>query len=171
MSNLPPEKTGEIGPKKLLLIRHAHRDTSERDADNGLSVKGRRQAYEIGEHFKKHFAASRPLIIASPKLRCIETLNGIAAHTSSPIKTSPLLLEHQPKEPAEGLVQRAREFARWWLLEGPSLTVICSHGDFLPAVTETLTGARTEFKKGAWAEISLHRGTPLLMWMIQGFGR
>lgn len=169
--SLPPEKTGEIGPKKLVLIRHAHRDTTERDADNGLSAKGRRQAYELGEHFKKHLPGSRPLLIASPKVRCVETLEPIGAVSGSPVKTSPLLLEQGAREPVESILARAREFARWWLLEGPSLTLICSHGDYLPAVAETLTGTRLELKKGAWAEISMHRGTPLLTWLIQGFGR
>jgi broad specificity phosphatase PhoE len=170
--------------KTLILIRHAHRDTKDRAADNGLSDKGRKQASVVAKYFERStlFAAaqelmrgpssSRPSLMSSPKHRCIETIEPLARKLNAEIGTSGLVIEQKGSESPREFGRRIEEFISWWKSEGPPLVIVCSHGDWLPACVERLTGGRVEFRKGAWAEIVLEDGgRPVLRWLIQSFAQ
>ena len=65
---------------------------------------------------------------------------------------------------------RAREFLSEWLEDTVELTVVCSHGDWIPAFLRLATGTRTELAKGGWAELELAPGAdgqPRLTWLLQ----
>ena len=169
--------------KTLILIRHAHRETRDRSADNGLSDKGKEQAAALAKYFESSslFEAAvalsskprgfRPALMSSPKLRCIETITPIARKLRLEVEALPLLTEQKEGETARAFAGRIDEFTRWWKSEGPSLTIVCSHGDWLPLCVERLVGAQVEFQKGSWAEVGSGGPgeRPSLRWLIQNF--
>lgn len=161
--------------KILVLIRHAHRDTTVRSADNGLSEKGRKQAAALLRHYLKTFPAEefpeRPRILSSPKKRCTESVTGISREAGVRVELSDEFLEQASDENQVQLRRRAEKFIeKWSKAKGPAVTIVCSHGDWLPAALAAATGARAEFKKGAWAEIRTNeRGQLQLEWLIQSF--
>lgn len=136
-----------------VFIRHAHRDTSQRELDNGLSKKGMKQARALGRQFKKRFGKSpgKIRLVSSPKRRCIETIEPISKLTRQKIEISDLILEEQPGETQATLKKRVTRFLREF--EGSTPVVLCSHGDWMPLALEELCGAHADLKKGSWAEI------------------
>lgn len=148
--------------KTLVLLRHAHRDKDlGSETDNGLSRKGQQQAKTIEKHFHKVFDGEKPLVLSSPKRRCIETVLPLVDGSEKKITIDPLLDE------GNKLKERAKTFIQWWESNGPLLTVACSHGDWLPICIEILTGARIEMKKGCWAEVQVVDGQARLTWLLQ----
>ena len=115
---------------EVLLIRHAvagdrdrwHRD----DALRPLNRVGRRQARRLVESF-----ADRPIahLLSSPFVRCVQTLEPLAAERGLPIETSDDLAEGRPWELVEKL---AVELAN----DGPG--ALCVHGDVMEALIEDL---------------------------------
>lgn len=168
MGSKLPEKT-------LILIRHAHRDTTVRSADNGLSERGRRQAQAVARHFDRMFhsevtrGGSRVVVISSGKRRCVESVIPLARRANADIETSNLLAEKTDRESAHAFQERVREFIGWWRQEGPPVTVVCSHGDWLPACAQFLGCKNLEFAKGSWAEFAVVDGKPMLRWLLQSF--
>ncbi|MBC7690499.1 MAG: histidine phosphatase family protein [Methylotenera sp.] len=145
--------------KLLILVRHAHRDTSERELDNGLSERGRKQAREVLKAFETHwesdFKNGKIALISSPKKRCIETLDPLSKHLETAVQISPLLDEQHSSENSASMLKRIEQFISWWKNDAPPLTLACSHGDWLPVCTEELVGSPVGFEKGAWVVISL----------------
>jgi 8-oxo-dGTP diphosphatase len=137
--------------KILILVRHAHRDKPMGGIlDNGLSEKGRRQAKRVRERFEAELGGSaRAYLVSSPKARCRETLEPLSQLLGTEIAINEMLNEGEP------VIQKVRSFLEWWRLKGPSLTVICSHGDWLPVCIGELTGVPYELAKGGWAELRL----------------
>ena len=52
---------------------------------------------------------------------------------------------------------------------GPDLTVVCSHGDWIPSFLMSLLGPTPISAKGGWAEIRLDDSGPVLVWLFQHF--
>lgn len=147
--------------KTLIIIRHAHREKIA--DDNGLSPKGRKQAKRARDFYRSRFRRSTAALLSSPKRRCVETLEPLSELLDVDIETTALLDE------GDALKLRAREFLSHWLASsGPELTVISSHGDWIPVFLELATGARAELAKGGWAEIEADgTGVPRLSWLVQ----
>lgn len=61
----------------IYFLRHAHRDTHDPQADNGLSDKGWEQCQAIVDYFKKHVPKIEA-VRSSPKLRCLQTTEFLA---------------------------------------------------------------------------------------------
>ena len=139
----------------LILIRHAHRDTTQREQDNGLSPKGKKQAKALLGYFKKRFGRKSAdlVLMSSPKKRCVETLTPIARYLRDKILVSNSLTEQGPGESAADLAKRCRGFVAE-LGKGRHKTLIaCSHGDWIPLVLEELCTVRMMPKKASWIEI------------------
>ncbi|MGK5085497.1 phosphoglycerate mutase family protein [Bdellovibrionota bacterium FG-1] len=150
--------------KTLIIIRHAHRDKEiGRSIDNGLSPKGHAQALRILKHFKKHYTKLHPLVASSPKKRCFETVLPLVQNDKSRIETLSCLDEGEP------LQAKIAQFMQWWHKQGKPLIVICSHGDWIPACIEALTGERLELNKGAWAKLETRDDQIKLVEVIQNF--
>ncbi|MGE0615559.1 MAG: phosphoglycerate mutase family protein [Bacteriovoracia bacterium] len=141
--------------ERLILIRHAHRDTSEREKDNGLDKLGKRQAKALAGLFRTlEGKKSEPLLVSSPKKRCRETLEPIAELTDSEVEAHPLLDEQHGFEDMRTFELRIRDFFKW--LDGQKkneIVVACSHGDWLPIALEMSTGARAFTEKASYAEL------------------
>jgi phosphohistidine phosphatase SixA len=159
--------------KTLVLCRHAHRDTTQRELDNGLSDKGREQAKSIKRFFSERFSAEdfkRGLwFVSSPKLRCMETLQPTAKEAGRSVDAHPDLDEQSLKEGPQGLENRVNHFLKEWNSSKVGLTILCSHGDWLPLATFRLLGLSQEYKKGAWLEVESDSGRAYLKWYIPSF--
>jgi broad specificity phosphatase PhoE len=161
--------------KILILVRHAHRDTTDREADNGLSPKGRVQVEQLLSYWRKAFKGERAVFLSSPKRRCLETVAPLADASGSRIRVTRAMIERQEGESAAALRRRARAFIEEWRAQpGQGITVACSHGDWLPLAIEAASGARVRLSKGGWAQIELDgakSGRPSLTWLLQHFKR
>ena len=132
----------------LILVRHGHRDTDQgRGADHGLSKKGQAQAKRVAKHFHAVFGKRKALILSSPKRRCVETVFPVARMIRCQVRASSLLDE------GGALEKKVRRFLKWWFKEAPELTVLCSHGDWIPECTKALLGTEIHLDKGGWIEI------------------
>lgn len=133
--------------KRLVLIRHAHRDTENHSLDNGLSEKGFKQVKQVVK-----FAQTRELdgavFLTSPKKRCIETITPVAESFGSKLKIEKALGEGCSFAELDAFVDR-------WKYEGADLTVVSSHGDVIPMIVQKLTGGLISIKKAGWCEVEL----------------
>jgi broad specificity phosphatase PhoE len=152
---------------KLVFVRHAHRDTSIREADNGLSEKGWEQARAVAKLFEERFGDEKPVLLSSPKTRCRETLEPLSERVGVRIQIDPLLVEQEAGESSKDLSRRIDAFLERWKKNPPEILVACSHGDWLPLAIEELVDETVDLKKGAWAEISLKSEKPKLKELIQ----
>ena len=147
--------------KRLILIRHAHRDTDQPSLDNGLSEKGKKQLKQVVK-----FAQSRELegaiYLSSPKKRCLETITPIATELGAKVKIEPGLGEG-------GSAAQLDAFIDQWKYAGAEVTVACSHGDVIPSLVEKLTGGVIALKKAAWCEVELAGRDCYLTWLVQKY--
>jgi len=151
--------------RTLILVRHAHRDTSDRERDNSLSDRGREQAKAVSRYFRERFKKESALLVSSPKVRCIETLLPLADKLGVDVKVVDLLDEQSESD--AGFQRRLEKFFRWWKLRGPELVVACSHGDWIPAFAHKVLGLSVDLKKGGWLEIEARDGALSLRWILQ----
>ena len=97
----------------------------------------------------------------------MQTLEAIARTAGLPVGISDDLTEQASDETDVDFRARIERFLKWWENESPEFTIACSHGDWLPSALELATGARAEFKKGAWAQLRLIEGRPVLSCLMQ----
>lgn len=157
--------------KTLILIRHAHRDYSDRTHDNGLSKKGREQAKLLQQFFKKRmqqdFKGIKPVLLSSPKLRCLETLVPIAKSTKIKVEEDARLIEALSHEDSRAFQDRVRIFLDDWMRSGAALTIACSHGDWIPMAFSVLFEMQVDVRKASWTELTYARHRPELSWLVQ----
>lgn len=144
--------------KRLILIRHAHRDTSDRSLDNGLSRKGQRQAGRIVRYGEKlilpeDYRKLNGEMVSSPRKRCLETVQDLAKSWKASVNVAKDLDERGETETSAAFMERIHRFLVAWQKNPCHLTIICGHGDWLPLAIFHLIGLSVEMKKGAWLEI------------------
>ncbi|MGH9094443.1 MAG: SixA phosphatase family protein, partial [Acidimicrobiales bacterium] len=112
----------------VLLIRHAsagaRKDWDGDDRERPLTGKGRRQAEWLA-HALVHEAPQR--ILSSPYLRCVQTVEPLAASLGLTIETVEALAEGHG---ADGLALVRRL--------GDEKVALCTHGDVIPDVLVAL---------------------------------
>lgn len=112
----------------LYLVRHAkageRRTWEGDDHDRPLSQKGRRQSEAIAKRLAKKGATE---LRSSSYVRCVQTLEPLAERLGTEVVADPRLAEDEPFEPVLDL-----------LAEAADGTVLCSHGDIIPAVVQAL---------------------------------
>ena len=113
---------------QLYLVRHAkagdRRLWSGDDTDRPLSKKGWKQA----ELVARRLAELDPVLLcSSPYLRCVQTLEPLATRLGTTVETDRRLGEDEPVGPVLELLAAA-----------PNRTVLCSHGDVIPATIRAL---------------------------------
>ncbi len=161
--------------KTLILIRHAHRDSSDPSLDNGLSEKGRDQVERLVEFLhrflhrdlKRELEDAKPVFLSSPKKRCRETLGPVAAREHREIEVDPRLSEVSPIESAHDFEERVSGFIDDWKYDGAPLTIACSHGDWIPVLVQRLTGARIGIRKSGVVVLESVGGEIFLTNLIQ----
>ncbi len=147
--------------KRLVLIRHAHRDTEFHSADNGLSDKGLKQVKRVVD-FSKNRDLDHAIYLTSPKKRCVETITPVAEAYGSKVKIEPSLGEG-------GTMVMLDSFIDYWKREAPELVVACSHGDVIPMLVHRLTGAPITIKKAGWCELELVGRECYVTWLVQSY--
>ncbi len=116
----------------LYLVRHAKAGDRSRwtgdDVLRPLSGKGRRQAVSLCERLLP-LVAARPgaVLLSSAYLRCQQTLEPLAARLHSHVNTDDRLTEGRG---FEGVLDMLGTI--------PDGSVMCSHGDIIPAVIAAL---------------------------------
>jgi len=112
----------------IAFVRHAHAGSrsawTEDDRDRPLSEKGRAQAKSLVSLLH---SSSVTALISSPYLRCIQTLEPLAEASGIPVTLDDRLAEDTAFEITLSLLEH--------LDEG---TVLCSHGDVIPATVDAL---------------------------------
>lgn len=148
--------------KTLILVRHAHRDKPNGGADdNGLSTKGQAQAEALKKFFLKKYPRTLPLLVSSPKQRCVETLMPLAQKLDLEVEIMKQLGE------GDSLKTKIHKFFEWWQKEAPTLVVACSHGDWIPEFIELTAGARLVCSKASWCELGESVTKPKIITLIQ----
>lgn len=121
---------------QLYLVRHAkageRRVWEGDDIDRPLSKTGWKQAEHLGKRLSKVPAS---LLFSSPYVRCIQTLEPLGKRLHSAIEVDRRLSEGEPFEPVLEL-----------LAEVPASSVLCSHGDIIPATIAALQRRGTEIR-------------------------
>ena len=143
----------QIKSKRLIFIRHAHRDILDRSTHNGLSEKGKHQSQLLRDQLISKYSFENCVLYSSPKLRCIETLQPLAESLNHQIHVLSTLDEKHLHETESEFKRRIQNFVDEWKKSEHALTVACSHGDWLPFAVYQLTATYTDFEKGEWAEI------------------
>lgn len=155
--------------KTLVILRHAHRDLTDRTLDNGLNAKGKLQAKRLAKFYGRRYAAEWPLMISSPRRRCQETLAPIARKHSLDIQENRLLIEQLPTEDHGAFVARIDSFFAWWTEQDTELIIACTHGDWISTAMQYLFRNAGDYKKGCWIELQNRDGAVALSWLIQSF--
>lgn len=130
--------TGDMAT--LYLVRHAKAGDRSRwngdDVLRPLSGKGRRQAVSLCERLLP-LVAPRPgaVLLSSTYLRCLQTLEPLAARLHSEVGSDDRLTEGAGFEGVLDLIATA-----------PDGSVMCSHGDIIPDVITALERRRTRIE-------------------------
>jgi len=118
--------------KSFILIRHAHRDTSDRGTDNGIDDKGKTQVMKLLKE-KSLESPSKPLLaLSSPKKRCVQTIQPLTEKWDVELKIHPALDEQHHDELSKVFLERIEEFVSQVILLPVATVAICSHGDWIP---------------------------------------
>jgi 8-oxo-dGTP diphosphatase len=145
----------------ILLVRHA--DAGDRAAWEGddslrpLTEEGIDQATDLAERLSPYHPRR---LLSSPHVRCVETLEPLAA-------TLGLEIEERP-DLAEGQTGQAVRLFRVLLGTSGGGVVLCSHGDVVDALLSVLAeeyrldlGPATQAEKGSTWHISMEAAHPL----------
>lgn len=112
----------------LFIIRHAQAGDRESwcapDEQRPLSDRGRRQADALAEQLA---GAGISRIISSPFARCVQTVEPLARTSGTVVEVDDVLAEGDRFEPVIALLDRL-----------PDGSVLCSHGDLIPATIDAL---------------------------------
>lgn len=121
---------------KVFLVRHAKAGDRDRwegdDRQRPLTSAGREQAERLADTFAR-LPPGR--LLASPYVRCVETLQPTADRVGAHIELIDALAEGHPWEAVLDLVTGV-----------PDNTVLCTHGDIIPAVITALERRGTEIR-------------------------
>ena len=158
---------------RLIFIRHAHRDTSIRSLDNGISEKGREQVKGLEKFVKSRlkrdesFAQEGALWFSSPKQRCIETLAPLAERLGdAEVEIDPRIDEMGGGESQEEFRQRIMDLIKDFGASEAQWVFVSSHGDWLPMATEYVSGTAVSMKKAAWVEYQMTGIRGELVWSL-----
>ena len=112
----------------VFLVRHAKAGSRSgwdgSDFDRPLSIAGIQQSQLLIETFSTY---SPPAVYSSPYLRCVQTVEPIAAHCGLTVRIEPRLAEATDFEETLALLNDVEDNA-----------VLCSHGDVIPAAIQAL---------------------------------
>jgi phosphohistidine phosphatase SixA len=124
----------------IYLVRHASAGSRGSHADDTarpLDERGHQQASAIRESLG---AAPIDAIYSSRALRCVETVEPLAAAVGLDVQRHPSLFEGSPAHQTLTLIQAT--------IEDLKNAVFCSHGDVIPDVLDLLVHGGLDLGKG-----------------------
>ena len=149
-----PDTAGSL--TTLIIVRHAEKDST--GTDPPLSGTGKRRAAYLGEMLRESEISA---LIASPRLRTIETLAPIAASRTLPVTVIPL---------DKGVRAHVAELIDTVLIRYAGLTaLVASHSDVIPillrtlGVTDNITIGDDEYDNVFIVTVPLQEGKPPTM--------
>ncbi|HZQ86124.1 MAG TPA: phosphoglycerate mutase family protein [Acidimicrobiales bacterium] len=117
----------------ILLVRHARAGRRDRwvgdDRLRPLSKKGRAQAAALTGLLMPHIGEAPVRLLSSPWVRCMETLEPLAAAIGATVEADETL--------AERMGDKASDAFASWATEGGTV-VLCTHGDVVLALLDHL---------------------------------
>jgi phosphohistidine phosphatase SixA len=138
-----------VAPVTILLVRHARAGRRDRwkgdDRLRPLSKRGTAQARALPALLQDFTAGSGLRLVSSPWVRCLETVEPLAAAHGLPVEPDEVL--------GEGMGDKAVEALPGWMGQAP--IVLCTHGDVVQRILTELVeggvdlGARPEAAKGS----------------------
>ena len=135
----------------LYVVRHAKAGSRNEfdgdDIDRPLTNSGREQAKALAARLA---AVSPTVIVSSPYRRCVETVEPLAVAVDLEVRLDERLAEF-------GSEHVRADASLFDLLHSlPDRAVVCSHGDVIPAIIESLAGAGMRIGGDAqWAKASV----------------
>lgn len=131
----------------IYLVRHGHAGSRSSwagdDAERPLSKKGRDEADAVAEALAD---AGIVRLLSSPLLRCVQTLEPLAAGLGLPVEHHPALAEGSGPSSAVDLIDGHLDVT----------VALCSHGDVIPPLMAALqdrgldSGGKKAAQKGGW---------------------
>ena len=115
---------------QIFLVRHANagrRQPGTQDRERPLDESGLAQAARIRDHLD-HSGIKQ--ILSSPARRCLETVAPLATELGLAVEVDPALWEGHGAAPALTLLAR--------LADAGHSVALCSHGDVIPMILDTL---------------------------------
>jgi broad specificity phosphatase PhoE len=128
----------------IYFMRHAHRDTEDPGADNGLSEKGWEQCDDLVRYFRKH-VPTLDQARSSPKMRCMQTTEFVAKQYKLTVSEDWALHESAGDSDRE-FRDRILKLLEKLQSEKKNL-LLGTHGDVLDVVLRW-AGQKGEIKKG-----------------------
>jgi 8-oxo-dGTP diphosphatase len=134
-----------VSTTPVFLVRHAKAGSRSRwdgpDELRPLSQAGRRQAEALADQFPDRGVTR---IVASPFVRCRQTVEPLAYRLGLPVEPSPSLAEGTPLAEALRLVEKVAD----------QPTVLCTHGDVVEELLDHLRRVgvlhgQPDFEKGS----------------------
>lgn len=143
----------DMDSSRLILIRHAHRDNTKRELDNGLSKQGQTQALAIRDSLRDALMSHKRglQLLSSPKSRCLETLAPLSKLLSQDTVIDERLDEQHSFETPKNFQSRIKHFITETSSSPGGLIVACSHGDWIPEAIKLLCGVDADMGKSGWA--------------------
>lgn len=140
--------------RRLILVRHGHRDSANYYEDNGLSDKGSSQLQSLAKFFSESIESTNNIaFLSSPKKRCTESLKIIADSFSKKISVDEKLVERKEDEDSKKFESRIRSWLNDWKKEDTSISFVCSHGDWIPQFIKISMDLHIDIKKSGWIEL------------------
>lgn len=137
---------------RLGLLRHAHAGDPERwdgpDAARPLSDKGRRQAERLGRHLRS-VGDEADVLIASPKVRALQTAEIVGGLLGAPVTTDDRLAGPLDLDIVEGILVDAGN---------PERPILVGHDPDFSELLGLLVGTDLiAMRKGAFARVDVGR--------------
>ncbi len=137
----------------IYLVRHAHaggRRASPEDHLRGLSVRGLREARALSEWLEP---GADGLVLSSPFVRCVATVEPIAARRGREVILTATLAERGRIDRLLRLLKRV-----------PEGSILCTHGDMLEGVITRLASGNTQIS----GPVCLQKGVVWVLTREQG---
>lgn len=149
------------------MIRHAHRETHNRELDNGLSDKGQTQAEASAKILHKQYSACKPNFLSSPRQRCVETAFLIAKKFGGSVQIDEALTEKALTEESRNFRVRVQKWIRDFEAMSTPFLIACSHGDWIPTALKFMLEEEIQLRKSAWVVLDLEDGVWQLTSIVQ----
>ena len=141
-----------VSKKSLFVVRHAHRDLSlGHTRDNGLSLRGQSERAELERELRRELRkwgrGSSPTFRTSKKIRCRETLAGVARAHGARLRVDLLLGEN-------ATTAKVLAFVALWLrskTDGP--WILCTHGDWIETFERIMGQKARGIRKGCYFRV------------------
>lgn len=126
----------------------------------------------MARFFLSRFSDVKPVILSSPKVRCVETVAPLAKAVDAEIVAVPELTEHGDLSKEETYPQfkkRIEKILSEQINSRSKIIILCSHGDWIPEALQILTGNDLALDKAGWAEFEIVGSQRKLTWLVQGW--